>query len=128
MPSFIILLSSSAITPANGLKAIQFAESALAQGHTIHSIFFSGDGISHANSLLQVVSDETDIKLHWQQFAAQHEIPLINCTTAASRRGVLSDVEASELGLSANQSDLFHAGGLVELVAGITKSHRLVRF
>ena len=128
MQTFIILLGSQPLAPANGLKAMKFASTALAAGHKVHSVFFLGDGVYHANALVQTPSDETDLLAAWQQFAQQHGIALINCATAAARRGVLSAIEAQENGQVANLADGFEVGGLVELVKGITQTDRVVRF
>lgn len=128
MQTFIILLGSTPLAPANGLKAMKFARTALSAGHQVHSVFFLGDGVFHGNALLQTPSDETDLLTAWQQFTAEQQIPLVNCATAAARRGVLSAIEAQEIGHSANLADGFTAGGLVELVKGIKQSDRVVRF
>ncbi|MCH1921060.1 sulfurtransferase complex subunit TusD [Shewanella sp. A3A] len=128
MQTFIILVSSTPLAPANGLKAIKFARAALSSGHQVHSVFFLGDGVYHGNSLTLTPSDETPLLPEWRQLQQEFNIPLINCATAAARRGVLAAMEAQEHGLTANLDAAFIAGGLVELVKGISQSDRVVRF
>ncbi|MDF0535990.1 sulfurtransferase complex subunit TusD [Shewanella yunxiaonensis] len=129
MSKFIILVTGQVYGPASGWHAYQFTKTALETGHDIHCVFFFRDGVTQSNALVSPASDETDLVRLWQSLAEQYQLSLVNCVSAAWRRGVISLEDAQENGISnSNLAAGFIMGGLGELVAGIEQSTRMVRF
>jgi len=65
----------------------------------------------------------------WKILAAKYQVPLVNCVSAALRRGIIAKQEAQENGLSHwNVGQPFIMGGLGELVTGVESADRLICF
>lgn len=92
-------------------------------------MFFYADGCHNANRLIAVPNDEENPLNCWQTLAEKYQVNLVNCSTSAARRGVISakDTEFYEVD-TANMADRFNAGGLGELIAVTVKSDRVVQF
>lgn len=129
MNKFIIQVNSAAYGSASSYRAYRFAKAAIENGHTIVKVFFYQDGVLNTNQLNSPASDEFDLTQAWIELHKLHGLLLVNCVSAALRRGVLSESEAKE-----NQHDHwnmqapFTMGGLGELVTGIETADRLVSF
>lgn len=129
MSTFILQVSGKAYGSAAPVHALRFAKAAIDEGHHILRVFFYQDGVLNASSLGSPASDEFNIYKAWQELAKHHKVELVNCVSAALRRGMVSKEEAETQGLSHwNVDDHFHNGGLGELVSGIAKADRLVCF
>ncbi|WP_028768997.1 MULTISPECIES: sulfurtransferase complex subunit TusD [Shewanella] len=129
MSKFIIQVNSAPYGNGASFNAYQFAKAALASGHTIDKVFFYQDGVLNTNHLNSPASDEFDLKQAWIELHQQYNIALVNCVSAALRRGVLSEVEAGENQVQHwNMQPPFTMGGLGELVSGIEKSDKLICF
>ncbi|MDR8523799.1 sulfurtransferase complex subunit TusD [Shewanella fidelis] len=129
MSKFIIQVNSSPYGNGASFNAYQFAKAALASGHTIDKVFFYQDGVLNTNHLNSPASDEFDLKQAWIELHQQYNIALVNCVSAALRRGVLSEIEAGENQVQHwNMQPPFTMGGLGELVSGIEKSDKLICF
>lgn len=129
MSKFIIQVNSAPYGNGASFNAYQFAKAALANGHTIDKVFFYQDGVLNTNHLASPASDEFDLKQAWIDLHQQYGIALVNCVSAALRRGVLSEVEARENQAQHwNMQPPFTMGGLGELVSGIEKSDKLICF
>ncbi|MCE9678480.1 sulfurtransferase complex subunit TusD [Shewanella sp. AS1] len=126
---FLIQVNRPAYGQSTSFQALSFAKAALAAGHEIISVFFYQDGVLSTNDLTSPASDEFDLMAAWRDFAETNQVPLINCVSAALRRGVLSSVEAKEnLQSHWNLNPPFIMGGLGELVTGIEKADRVINF
>ncbi|MEZ9823030.1 sulfurtransferase complex subunit TusD [Shewanella sp. 10N.286.45.A1] len=129
MSKFIIQINSPAYGSASSYNAYRFAEAALQNGHLIDKVFFYQDGVLNTNSLNSPASDEFDLQSAWLSLSHQYQFPLVNCVSAALRRGVLSRSEAKENNTEHwNMEPPFIMGGLGELVTGIESADRLVSF
>lgn len=129
MSTFILQVSGKAYGSAAPLHALRFAKAAIDEGHQILRVFFYQDGVFNASSLGSPASDEFNVYRAWHELAIDHKVELVNCVSAALRRGMVSREEAETQGLSHwNVDDGFHNGGLGELVSGIAKADRLVCF
>ena len=125
---FAIALFSAAHAPSSR-RALLFAQAALAGGHEIVRLFFYQDGVYNSTDFNLPASDEYDVVKGWKQLAAEHQVSLVNCVSAALRRGIVSQQEAQENGLSHwNVERSFIMGGLGELVTGIESADRLICF
>ncbi|BDM64322.1 sulfurtransferase TusD [Shewanella sp. NFH-SH190041] len=129
MSKFIIQVNGSVYGNSAGYHACRFARAALESGHQVIRVFFYQDGVTHSNSLLAPASDEFNQYDQWCQLAEQYSIELVNCVSAALRRGMLSAQEASENQQAHwNVTAPFTMGGLGELVTGIEQADRLICF
>ncbi|NKF50599.1 sulfurtransferase complex subunit TusD [Shewanella sp. WXL01] len=129
MSQFIIQVNGSVYGDQASFHALQFCQAVIAQGHQINQVFFYQDGVSNANVLACPPSDEPNLNALWREFAKAQSIPLINCVSAALRRGITSEQDAKENGLAQHNCDeQFMMGGLGELVTGIEKADRMVSF
>ncbi|WP_076411635.1 sulfurtransferase complex subunit TusD [Shewanella sp. UCD-KL12] len=129
MSKFIIQVNGASYSSSASYNAYKFTQSALKMGHVINKVFFYQDGVYNSNALNSPASDEFDLTAAWVSLAVENNIELVNCASAALRRGVLSETEAQEAELSHwNLQAPFTMGGLGELVTGIENSDRLVSF
>ncbi|MDN5370753.1 sulfurtransferase complex subunit TusD [Shewanella fodinae] len=129
MSKLIILVTGQVYGPASGWRVLQFTQAALAAGEQIHCVFFFRNGVTQSNALVCPASDETNLLQEWQKIAEQYHVPLINCVSAAWRRGIMSADDAKENGrTSHNLAEPFIMGGLGELVTGIEQADRVVSF
>ncbi|MCG9731030.1 sulfurtransferase complex subunit TusD [Shewanella sp. Isolate13] len=129
MSKFIIQVNSAAYGSASSYSAYRFAKAAIENGHAIEKVFFYQDGVLNTNHLNSPASDEFDLKQAWIELHQLHGVALVNCVSAALRRGVLSESEAKENQHSHWNMQLpFTMGGLGELVTGIETADRLVSF
>ncbi|MCL1038002.1 sulfurtransferase complex subunit TusD [Shewanella corallii] len=129
MSKFIIQVNGSVYGDNAGVHALKFTQSALAAGHEVVRVFFYQEGVSHSNTLLSPASDEFNLHQAWCDLANQHSIELVNCVSAALRRGILSEQDAKEQQAEHwNTSAPFINGGLGELVTGIEQADRLICF
>ncbi len=125
----VIQVNRPAYGHNNSFQALSFAKAAIEQGHQILSVFFYKDGVLSTNQLNSPASDEFDLTQAWQDFGSSNQVPLINCVSAALRRGVLSETEANEnQQVHWNLSSPFIMGGLGELVTNIEQADRVICF
>lgn len=109
--------------------ALHFAEAALAQGHTISRVFFSGEGVLIGNQWLVPPQDESNLHQRWRELADQHGVELILCISAALKRGMLDAPEANRHEKSGFCIDApFILSGLGQLVEAGLINDRLITF
>lgn len=129
MSKFIIQVNGPAYGTSASVNALRFAQATLQSGHQILCVFFYQDGVYNTTEFNLPASDEYDVIAGWKQLAAQQQVPLVNCVSAALRRGIVSQQEAQEHGLHHwNVESSFIMGGLGELVTGIESADRLISF
>ncbi|NRD74140.1 sulfurtransferase complex subunit TusD [Shewanella sp. VB17] len=129
MSKFIIQVNGSAYTSSASYHAYRFSKAALESGHDIQCVFFYQDGVLNSSSFNSPASDEFDLTSAWISLNQTYQVKLVNCVSAALRRGVLSKTEANELTIDHwNIQDPFEMGGLGELVTGIEKTDKLISF
>lgn len=103
------------------VTAINYIETALNSGIELIGVFFYQDGVMHANTQVQIASDEFQALSCWQRIHANFNLPLHLCITAAEKRG-LSDEQPQ------NIDTIFTVSGLGELVELSSKADRMVQF
>ncbi len=129
MSQFLIQVTCPAYGSSSAFRAVKFTETVLQAGHQVSKVFFYQDGVSHANQLICPASDEYNIHKSWKELAGKYGIELICCVSAALRRGVVAQAEASEEGLGKyNVSTPFVMAGIGELVTGIETADKVVTF
>lgn len=111
------------------LTALHFAEAAVAAGHEVTRVFFSGDGVFNGNTLVTPPQDEIPIVQRWQRLHQQHETELILCISSALRHGVMDATEADRYDHAQyNLADGFLISGLGQLAEAAIENDRLITF
>ncbi|AQS36251.1 sulfur relay protein TusD/DsrE [Shewanella psychrophila] len=129
MSKFIIQVNGAAYSSSASYNAYQFSRAALESGHEIVRVFFYQDGVFNTSSLNSPASDEFDLTRAWIELSEKYRLELVNCVSAALRRGIISETEAKENQASHwNMHAPFTMGGLGELVTGLESADRLVSF
>lgn len=129
MGKFIIQVTGNVYGENASYNAYQFCLTALKADHKVDTVFFYQNGVSHSNMLVSPASDEFNLYQAWVDLATTYNVKLVNCVSAALRRGLLSQDESRENGQTQfNVSSPFIMGGLGELIIAIEKSDRLIRF
>ena len=129
MSKFIIQVNGPAYGTSSSINALRFTQAAIAAGHQVICVFFYQDGVYNSTDLNLPAADENNVISDWKQLAQAHQVPLVNCVSAALRRGIISEQDAHENGLSHwNVGKSFIMGGLGELITGIESADRLISF
>lgn len=111
------------------LSALRFCQALLKKGHNISRVFFYGDGVYNANSLLSPPSDENNMEQLWRDFGSYEEVELVVCIAAAVRRGLLNEEEAKRYNKPANNIQApFIVSGLGQMIEGAVLADRSITF
>jgi tRNA 2-thiouridine synthesizing protein D len=129
MAEYSILITSSPFQGDTALRALAFVQGAIDNGDIVNNVFFYSDGVHHCNSLMLKTGDELFAYDGWKALAADHNVKLMVCITAAVKRGIVSEMEAKENGIAqANLTAPFEQAGLGEFFAALHNCNRLVQF
>lgn len=113
----------------SSLNALRFCRALLKQEHEIVRVFFYGEGVYNANSLLSPPSDENNMEQLWQEFGQNHQVELVVCIAAAVRRGLLNEEEAKRYDKPAsNIKAPFVVSGLGQLIEASVLADRTMTF
>lgn len=124
-----VLINASPYTHQAADSALQFTRAALRQGHDIVRVFFYQDGVHTGSRLTVPPQDDRHIQHAWSELAAQHQLDLVLCVTAAQRRGVLDASESARHDKDAhNLAPGFRISGLGQLIEAGILADRLVVF
>ena len=126
---FAIQVNTSPCAANGGLTAYQFIQAALKMNHQIVRVFFYKEGIYHAFKYASPPDDEWQMTRKWSELAAQFDIDLLVCISAAQRRGLLCADEAKRQGKQ--DDDLapgFRIGGLGQLLEATLAADRFIEF
>ncbi|MBY4677194.1 sulfurtransferase complex subunit TusD [Marinobacterium arenosum] len=126
---FTIVVQGAPHSQQSADSALRFAEAALAAGHQIHRVFFSGDGVHNGSDLATPQQDERHLPRGWQALVEKHQLDLVVCIAAAIRRGVMNDAEARRHDKAhGNLADGFNLSGLGQLAEAALVSDRVLTF
>ena len=126
---FALLLRAGPASTQTSWTALHFARAAVAADHRIRRVFFQGDGVYNASSLLVPPQGTEDISLEWSTLGRQHDIDLVVCVSSALQRGILDAGEADRYERStSNLREGFVISGLGQLVEAALESDRLITF
>lgn len=127
--TYTLVVSGSVYGSQSARNAYQFAKALIAQGHSLVSVFFYQDGVSNGSALTVPANDEFDLVSAWQLLSQQHDVRLESCVAAALRRGIVSEEEATQHGLSqSNLAEGFEQAGLGSLAEAMLVQDRVVQF
>lgn len=125
----LALLITAAPSRENAWHALKFCEAALAAGHQVSRVFFYGDGVLHANTLLTPPQDELNLHQAWAALAQSRGVELIVCVAAALRRGMVDTDNARRAELPThNIGAPYIVSGLGQLVESMLEADRFVSF
>lgn len=128
MATFALMITAPPYAAQGALSALHFARAAIAGGHQIHSVFFSGEAVAIGNRCLQIVSDEINLSEQWRVLSQEHRFELQLCSSAAVKAGVLDEHEAARAGLPATLASGFIIAGLGSWVEASLVAERNVHF
>ncbi len=110
-------------------SAYQFAKAVIEKGHSLVSVFFYQDGVTNGSALSLPANDEFDLTKAWQDLASEYNVRLETCVAAALRRGIVSEDEANQHGLTQNNlAQGFIQAGLGSLAEAMLVQDRVVQF
>ncbi len=126
---YAIQINASPTDSTAAYCAYQFIDAALKMGHEIFRIFFYQEGIYHAFKYASPPDDELNMTKKWSELAKLHGIELMVCISAAQRRGLLSDDEATRQGKQDNDlAEGFIISGLGQLLEAMLVTDRFIEF
>lgn len=120
MTRFGLLLTSNGFANQSLASALLFAQTAIANQHSIEHIFLYQDAVCCAASHIDLPTDEPDLSSELALFCQSHSIPLLFCITAAEKRGVV--------GPSLPARNGYIAAGLAEFAMRQANIDKLVQF
>nr|WP_264301882.1 sulfurtransferase complex subunit TusD [Vibrio parahaemolyticus] len=124
-----MVVNGSVYGSQSARSAYQFAQAVIEQGHTLVSVFFYQDGVTNGTALSVPANDEFDLTKAWQSLAKEHDVRLETCVAAALRRGIISEDEATQHGLTQNNlAEGFVQAGLGSLAEAMLTQDRVVQF
>jgi tRNA 2-thiouridine synthesizing protein D len=127
--TYTLLVNGPVYGSQSARSAYQFAKAVIEQGHTVVSVFFYQEGVSNGSALSVPANDEFDLNKAWQVFAEDHSVRLETCVAAALRRGIVSEEEANQHGLTQNNlAQGFTQAGLGSLAEAMLTQDRVVQF
>ena len=110
-------------------SAYHFADTLLAQGHTLYRVFFYHEAVHLSSTLNTPPQDEKQVTQRWQTLAEDYNVDLVVCIAAGLRRGILDEKEADRYNKAHhNLADHFELSGLGQLVDAAVRSDRLMTF
>lgn len=111
------------------LDAYHFTCACLNRGHTISRIFFYRDGIYNALATTLPPDDEINLTMLWSKLAAEYQLDLVVCISAAQRRGLLCEDEAKRQHRSDDYvAEGFRIAGLGLWVEAVSEADRVMVF
>jgi tRNA 2-thiouridine synthesizing protein D len=128
MATFLLTIATGPDRISESRAAHRFATSALQASHQLSAIFFWQDGVLTALEQQQPPGDEWHAMEAWQSLSSEFNVPLICCSSASLRRGILDQTESSEVQLPTTLASGFRIGGLGELVVLSREADRVMQF
>lgn len=128
---FTIVINGAPYSGANStsFQALKFAKALLVAGHTIHRLFFYGDGVQSLNAQAITPQGEFDLPTAWTDLINEYQLDSVVCIAAAARRGILDESEAKRHQKPApNLMAGSELSGLGQLIEATTASDRVITF
>lgn len=129
MAKYSIVITS---TPDSGdalARVLRFIDGVYDNGDEVSNVFFFHQGVHHANRYFVPMGNSINALASWTSVKTKYAIPLIVCTTAANKRGILDDEEAKSLGETQSHiAPPFNQSGLGEFFTLLHDCDRVVQF
>ncbi len=131
--TLVIHAAPHSLLGSTAYNAYQFAQCLLQEGHSIHRLFFYGEGVHNLNAQAITPQGEFDLPAAWQALITQYQLDSVVCIAAALRRGVLDDNEqrrhqTAQRALANNLLDGSELSGLGQLIDATAHSDRTITF
>ena len=126
---YTLLITASLSNISAHRRALVFADTLLNQEHSIHTIFFYGEGAGIGLSTRDLNSTLDRTNLNWCSISEKGKTKLILCVSSALTQGVLdttTSLQSKEF--QENIAAGFETGGLGSLVDAVSNSDRLMSF
>ena len=126
---YTLLITASLSNISAHRRALVFADTLLNQEHSIHTIFFYGEGAGIGLSTRDLNSTLDRTNLNWCSISEKGKTKLILCVSSALTQGVLdttTSLQSKEF--QENIATGFETGGLGSLVDAVSNSDRLMSF
>ena len=105
------------------LHALNFAQSAIKNGHHINRVFFFHEGVSIALEQRELSQEEFDYNKAWRELSSEHDVELNVCISSGGRRGVVKNKTTNS-----TLAEGFELVGLGILVEAISSGDKYVEF
>ena len=105
------------------LHALNFAQSAIKNGHHINRVFFFHEGVSIALEQRELSQEEFDYNKAWRELSSEHDVELNVCISSGGRRGVVKNKTTNS-----TLAEGFELVGLGLLVEAISSGDKYVEF
>ena len=126
---FTVLVHAAPYSSEAAHSAYRFTRAALAGGHSVHRLFFFGDGVHNAARLAQVPQGEKNLQQQWQELISQHGLDALLCVTSAMKRGIVDPAEAKRRQTDeVTASTGMEIAGLGQLIDAVSNSDRVINF
>ncbi|MDO6687420.1 MULTISPECIES: sulfurtransferase complex subunit TusD [unclassified Agarivorans] len=126
--SYTLVVTSPLYGKQGSATALNFANSLVAEGHQLKTVFFYLDGVTNSLSTSLPASDEVDIHQCWIELKNNSGCELLVCSAAAYRRGVVAKEDLENQAVeSFNMSHQFAMSGLAEMATAMLSSDRVVQ-
>ena len=126
---YTLLITASASNISAHRRALMFADALLNEQHSIHTIFFYGEGAGIGLSTRDVNSTLDRTNLNWCSISEKGKTRLILCVSSALAQGILdSSTSLQSKDFQENIATGFETGGLGSLVDAVANSDRLMSF
>lgn len=131
--TLVIHTAPHSLTGNTAFNAFKFAQALYDEGHSIHRLFFYGEGVHNQNRQPVTPQGEHNLPDAWQSLIKKHRIDSVVCIAAGLRRGVLDQSEAKRHSTehqqrTANLLEGSELSGLGQLIEATTKSDRTLTF
>ncbi|NOT86286.1 MAG: sulfurtransferase complex subunit TusD [Methylococcaceae bacterium] len=126
---FAIQINCSPTQSNTAYTAYQFVKTVLTMQHEVMRVFFYQEGVYHAFGFTTPPDDEVSLTKSWSALAAQYQVDLVVCISAAQRRGLLCADEAKRQGkMDQDLAKGFRISGLGQLVEASLLADRFIVF
>ena len=126
---YTLLITASLSNISAHRRALVFADTLLNQEHSIHTIFFYGEGAGIGLSTRDLNSTLDRTNLNWCSISEKGKTKLILCVSSALTQGVLDKTTSLQSkDFQENIATGFETGGLGSLVDAVSNSDRLMSF
>ena len=126
---YTLLITASLSNISAHRRALMFADALLHAQHSIHTIFFYGEGAGIGLSTRNVNFTPDQVNLNWCSISERGKTQLILCVSSALTQGIQDKITSSQSKeLSTNITAGFETGGIGSLVDAVANSDRLISF
>ncbi|CAL4325188.1 sulfurtransferase complex subunit TusD [Buchnera aphidicola] len=121
---YMLVITGPIYGNQNAITGLLFARNLFSSGNNISSIFFYCNGVTNANINYSPDYNEFNLLQAWIDLHKKFRVKLKICTSAALRRGVISNKKKNMNQISIH----FQFIGLIEIVQEMKNCDRIIQF